>query len=169
MPMKAARIAWVMMVAAMLAVIPNALPSQICCGGIAVSLMKGKRPLSKEAMGQVKADFVIINSHSHERAVPRAMDRRDGYFLFGMWPMSEFEMQFERKGRLMTLRGKNPPGYEGKSFALTALRFRKGGFKLDDAQLAQWLAENKAVAEDGLFKGYVVIPSQFVIPLQEEK
>ena len=146
----------------------NALHSQLCCGAFAISVIKTKNALFLDN-DTILATYIAMNSYSKEITVAQSMERRDGYFVLGMRPMSEFVVSIEINQRQMKLTVRNPPGYDSRSYAVANLQFSEGDFFVDEKQLDRWCNEHDKIEKEGIFKGFHLIPIEFVKPLQKGK
>lgn len=142
---------------------------QLCCGSFAVQVVDRGCVVSPEATGKTRVTYAIVNPHTGERSASHPMEWRDGYYAMMMWPQSGFEITIEMMGNNMTLRAKNPPDYDFRSYALKSLEFQAGTFLLDEQELTVWLSSGIKAENEGTLKGYTLIPNPFVKPFQERK
>ena len=141
--------------------------SQMCCGAFAVSVIKSPDAIFLDS-DSIHATCTMTSIHSGATMLAQAMEYRDGYFAIGMWPSAEILITIEIDQKQMRLRLRNPPGYDTRSFAIKDLQFREGDYQVDEARLKTWLKWNDKLENEGMFKGFRLIPIEFVKPLQKK-
>ena len=143
--------------------------AQVCCGTFAVRLFTAEQVVVSDDKPILKTSYKVVNLYDRRVDLKEPLEKRDGYFAAGMRPNSKIVITFKMKCKRMTITAKNLPAYDTRSYAISMLQFKKGDFFVDEALLGAWCEEHPEREKEGIFRGYRLIPIEFVKPFQKGK
>lgn len=143
--------------------------AQICCGSFGIAFNTSAHKKNRNCHQAILAKSFTMNLASQQVQESQEVLEKDGHFSIGMRPMSYQKFDFVKGKKRMSLTVHNPPDYDTRSYALQKLSFKAGNFQLDEKAVEAWAMQGTGPETKGLLKGYILIPIEFVQPLQEEK